>query len=285
MDLIGRHALWMARKGLAANTIAKRRSRLERVERHVGLCRASADDIEALLDDLRGRDGAELGPKARYQWISDLSQFYRWSIDFGHLDRDPTAQVIRPKQRQGLPRPIATADLAMGLRMAEPMMRAWLSLMAFGGLRCAEVAGLGVDELLWDDRLVRVIGKGGKPRLVPMHHEIERCLRAMPLPARGVVFRRPTGDGFPPWSVSRNVSAYFDSIGVGATAHQLRHWCGSQLLRITKDLRVVQEILGHADPRTTAIYTAWSKQEARRAIDALGLEDCDRDLFSDWSPS
>ena len=282
-DLIAGHAVWMRRKGLAANTIQKRRSRLRKVENRVGLCRASTEDIEAILDNLTGRDGSELGPKARYQWISDLSQFYRWAIDFGHLDHDPTVRVVRPKQRRGLPRPIATGDLAMALRLAEPMMRAWLALMAFGGLRCAEVATLSVDGVLWDDGLIRVVGKFGKVRMVPMHVEVERSLRAIPMPSRGAVFRRRTGDAFPPWSVSRDVSAYFDSLGIGATAHQLRHWCGSHLLRVTKDLRVVQEVLGHSSPSTTAIYSEWSKEEARRAIAALELDETNRDLFSDWA--
>ena len=280
--LISRHCVWMRRKGLAQNTISKRRSRLRRVAELGPLGEVDTEQIEQLLDSIVTRNGGPLGVKARYQWISDLSQFYRWGIDFGHLECDPTVRLVRPRQRKGLPRPIGTADLAMGLRMAEPTMRAWLSLMAFGGLRCAEVAALEVDWLRWDDRLIVVTGKRDKVRTVPMHCQVERTLRSVTLPSRGRAFRRPNGDPWPAWAVSREVSCFFSSIGVSATAHMMRHWCGTQLLRVTGDLRVVQEILGHSDPGTTAVYAAWSKQEARRAVDALSVDDVDADLFSDW---
>jgi site-specific recombinase XerD len=61
------------------------------------------------------------------------------------------------------------------------------------------------------------------------------------------------------------------SIGVAATAHQLRHWFATQAYRGSRDLRVVQELLGHASPTTTAIYTAFSRTESVRAVSALEL--------------
>ena len=278
------HVAHMRRRGLADGTITKRRSRLLTFDREVGLCSARAEDVERFLDGRRGRDGSGLGTKSRYDWVSDLHRFYSWAQDWDHLDHDPTVKVARPKQRQGLPRPIDTGDLAMALRMAEPMMRAWLALMAFGGLRCAEVARLDVDCVLWSDRLIRVRGKGEKERMVPIHVEVERSLRAVRLPSRGRVFRRPRGGGYPPAQVSKEVSAYFDSLGIGATAHQCRHWFGTQTYRACQDLRVVQELMGHSSPTTTAVYAAWSKREARRVVEALELDESDRDLFSDWLP-
>jgi integrase/recombinase XerC len=282
LELIHGHVAHMRRRGLADGTIVKRRARLRTFDRSVGLCSAQAEDVEAFLDGRRGREGP-LSTKARYDWVSDLGCFYSWALDWGHLDHDPTVRVARPKQRQGLPRPIDSADLAMALRLAEPMMRAWLALMSFGGLRCAEVSRLDVDCLLWNDGLLRVLGKGQKERMVPMHREVERTLRSLNLPARGAVFRRPRGGRYPPAQVSKETSLYFDSLGIGATAHQCRHLFGTLAYRACRDLRVVQELMGHASPTTTAVYAAWSKAEARRVVEALELDDTDRSLFSDWS--
>lgn len=280
-SLIGLHVRHMRRRGLADGTIDKRRSRLSRFDAAAGLATAEPEDVEVFLDNRRGRDG-RLSKKARYGWISDLHQFYRWAIDHGHLDQDPTRRVIRPKVQPGLPRPISTGDLMTALDMAEPTMRSWLSLMAFGGLRCAEVASLDVDGLLWEDSLIRVVGKFDKPRLVPMHDEVARTLRAVSIPSRGRVFRRPRGGPYPAAQVSREVSLYFESLGIGATAHQLRHWFGTHVQRIVKDLRVTQELMGHANPATTAIYAKWSQQEGRRAVDALSLS-VDPTLFTEWA--
>jgi integrase/recombinase XerC len=276
--MIEEHCKHMKRRGLAPATIAARRSKLVGFDKRVGLAAATAEDVEVFLD------GRKLAPKSRYDWISHLSSFYRWAIDHGRLDRDPTVQVIRPRLHQNLPRPIGSGDLVTSLQMAEPMMRAWLSLMAFGGLRCVEVARLEVDDLLWEDRLIRVSGKGDKERMVPMHDEIARCLRSLRLPSRGRVFRRPRGGAYPPAQVSKEVATYLCDLGVSATAHQLRHWFGTHVYRACRDLRVVQELMGHSSPVTTAGYADWSKIEARRAIDDLALQ-VEPSVLSDWSSS
>lgn len=275
--LIEQHLAQMRREDLSENTITKRRQRLVRFDREVGLVAATPERINDYLDRL------DIEPRSRYQWISDLHRFYSWAIVWGHLSEDPTLRVPRPRLRRRLPRPIGTGDLVQAIQMAEPQMRAWLVLAAFAGLRVSEIAHLNVDDILWSDRLLRILGKGDKERMVPIHPEVERVLRAFPLPSRGRVFRRPRGGGWPANEVSREVSLYFDSLGIRATAHQCRHWFGTHTYRQSHDLRVVQELLGHSSPQTTATYADWSRKEARAAVDALALDDGgDSTLFGDW---
>lgn len=276
--LIAAHLLHMRRRNLAHSTIDVRRRRLERFNAFAPLNSADSSDVERFLDS------RQLGAKSTYDWLSHLSSFYRWAIDHGHLACDPTARVPRPRLRRNLPRPIDTGDLQVALEMATPEMRAWLSLMAFAGLRCVEVARLEVDSILWADKLLRVEGKGDRERLVPMHDEIARVLRSLHLPNRGRVFRRPRGGGYPAAQISREVSLYFTSLGMPETAHQLRHWFGTSIYRASRDLRVAQELLGHASPTTTAIYAEWSREEGRQAIDRLELSTGpgERSLLSDW---
>lgn len=273
--VIDQHCLSLTRRGLASTTIQARRSKLRSFDRRIGLAAATPEDVELFLDS------RNLSAKSRYDWISHLSCFYRWAIDNGRLTDDPTARLLRPKLRRRLPRPIATGDLVTALQMADPVMRAWLTLMAFGGLRCVEVARLEVDDLLWEDGLVRVHGKGDKERLVPIHSEVRQVLRSLRLPNRGRVFRRPRGGGYPAAQVSREVSAYMSDLGIAATAHQCRHWFGTHVYRQSRDLRVTQELLGHSSPTSTAIYADWSRQEAKRAVEALAV-DTNPSVLSDW---
>ena len=119
-DMIRDHLDHMERRGLSVETCNIRRRRLAMFDREVGLRDASWQDIENFLDSRRGRDGGPLTPKARYDWISHLHKFYGWAVDFGHLDRDPTRQVTRPRTRPGkatrswLPRPSAGARATSG---------------------------------------------------------------------------------------------------------------------------------------------------------------------------
>lgn len=274
--MITRHLQSMRRRDLSPGTIDKRRGKLLAFDSRVGLVEAQSEDVEVFLD-LR-----DLSAKTRYDWISHLHCFYVWGIDNGYVSHDPTARVDRPRLRRQLPRPIDTGDLTTAIQMADPTMRAWLTLMAFAGLRCVEVARLEVPDLLFEDRLLRVHGKGDVERLVPMHSEVERCLRMIQRPSRGRVFRRPRGGGYPPAQLSRDVSEYLSDLGISATAHQLRHWFGTHAYRQSRDLRVVQELLGHASPTTTAIYADWSREEAMRTVDALSMDTTAGSVLSDW---
>jgi len=266
----------MRRRELAPGTIYARRRKLEAIEARFGLATVTTEQLEQHLD------GRALSAQSRYDWISHLHCFYTWAIGRGLLTDDPTTRMDRPRLRRRLPRPIDTGDLVTALQMAGPPMRAWLTLMAFGGLRCVEVARLEVDDLLWHDRLIRVHGKGDKERMVPMHDEVERVLRSSPLPARGFVFRRPRGGPYPAAQVSKEVSLYLSSLGISATAHQCRHWFGTNVYRESRDLRVTQELLGHASPTTTAVYADWSRAEARRAVAELRV-DVAPSLMSEWA--
>lgn len=279
--MIAAHLEHMRRRNLAPATIDARRRKLAAFDSDVGLATATAESVELFLDR------RDLSPKGRYDWLSHLSCFYRWAIDYDELaGGDPTARVVRPRLRRRLPRPISTSDLHVALEMASPTMRAWLSLAAFAGLRCVEISRLEVDDLLWHEHepMLRIHGKGDVERIVPMHAELERVLRATVLPKRGRLFRRPRGGGYPAAQVSREVSLYLESLGIAATAHQLRHWFGTNIYRVSRDLRVTQELMGHASPTTTAIYAAWSKEEAHRAVGALELDSPaeQSSLLSEW---
>ena len=147
-----------------------------------------------------------------------------------------------------------------------------LSLAAFAGLRCQEIAGLERDDVLEAKGLLRIRhGKGGKERIVPLHPDVQSALRCLPMPKTGYLFRRPQGGRFTANWMSVCVSKYLAEINVNATAHQLRHWFGTEIYASTHDIRVTQELLGHSDPVTTAGYIAYSHVDAAAAVASLKI--------------
>lgn len=228
------------------------------------------EDLQQFLDRRIGRDAGRLSTRSRYRWLSTLHGYYSWAIRRGLATEDPTMSIDRPKLRKCLPRPIADDDLALALMLADPRMRAWLTLAAFAGLRCCEIARLHADDVHISDCLLRINGKGDKDRLVPLHPAVVDALRTYGISTRGPIFRGKKGRQVTADYVSDTINAFLRDIGVPATAHQCRHWFGTKTYQQSGDIRAVQELLGHACLSSTEIYTAWSRPAARNAV--LGLE-------------
>jgi site-specific recombinase XerC len=264
-SLIDRYVLAMERRALSPATIYKTRRSLLLVDNELGIRAVTGERLETWLD------GRGLTPRTRYWWLSMLTCFYSWGVQQGALEVNPCAQIVRPRLRRNLPRPVSEADLDVALALAGPQMRAWLTLAGFAGLRVSEIARLERHHIHdeTDPPMLRVLGKGGHERLIPMHPRVWETLRTHGLPRRGRVFTSPNGCGYSPARVSRRIAEYLTDVGLELTAHQFRHRFATRCYQRSKDLRAVQELLGHASPTTTAIYTAWSPAVAADAV--MGL--------------
>ncbi|MEM9607543.1 MAG: tyrosine-type recombinase/integrase [Actinomycetota bacterium] len=264
--LLASWSLDQRRRGLMGSTINRRRSALRRWLYTIREpWRATPDDVEQFLDTRR------IGARTRYQWLSHLGAFYEWAIRDGLTESNPTANIIRPKLRRTLPRPTTDADVYLALRQAPPMMHYWVALSSFGGLRVGEISRLEVHDIDTGYGHIRVMGKGQAERLVPLHGVVAEAHRRYSRPPSGWLFRRPQGGPWRPAQVSRAFCLYLDEIGVDATPHQFRHWFATRAYAASSDLRVVQELLGHASPTTTAVYTAWAPGRAKAAVEAIEL--------------
>ena len=252
----------LRRANLARATIVRRRSCLFTLRQWIAprsFAECTSDDISLMLDTRR------VSPRTRYHWISHLHCFFEWGVTHGHLPRDPTATIIRPHLPKLLPRPILDADLQMALLCSQPTMRCWLVVAALGGLRCAEIAGLDAADVLVPQGLIRVYGKGSKERMVPLHVDVVDAMRVAAVPKRG-----PLWD-VTPGHVSAQIAAHLRGLDIDATAHQLRHWYGTKVYMDSKDLRLVQELMGHASPVTTAGYAAFDQSSAAAVVARIAL--------------
>jgi integrase/recombinase XerC len=269
-DLIAGYTLDMTRRSLSPKTRTIFRAAVTSFAADHPLGEATREDIESWIDDRRNADGRPVSAKTRYWWLSTLHSFYRWATRAQHLAVDPTVDIDRPKVPKRLPRPVPSAELAEALACADhadPQMRCWLLLGCYGGLRCMEIAGLCREDVLDADGLLRVLGKGDKERMVPLHPEVLAALNALPMPARGQIFRPARGGTLRPDRVSHLICNYLHEVGSSRGAHALRHYFGTEVYQASLDLRLTQELMGHSSPATTAGYAAC---DVRKAVGIVG---------------
>lgn len=191
------------------------------------------------------------------------------------IDDDPGALIATPKRDVRMPAHLSETEIANVLDASageDPLGRrdrAILELFYASGLRLSELAGLDLDDMNLSARMVRVLGKGGKERLVPFNTSAGRCLRlylqgrehlVATTRARGVdepLFVNFRGTRLTSRSIDRIVrrSVAVCSARLGISPHALRHSFATHLLQRGADLRVIQELLGHARLSTTQRYT------------------------------
>jgi integrase len=269
---VARHLEHLRLCGQTSGTIDARRRALVRMEALLpdGLLNASAADL------LTWRTGLDLGISAVRGYVSHASQFYQWAITQELRTDNPAAALPVPRAARMLPRPIAEPDLVTALTAAPPPVRIWLVLAAWCGLRAKEIAYLlraNILETAMPPVLVVATAatKGHNERTVPLATFVLGEIAAAALPSHGYAFRRRDGRPGPnsPTRVSQLCNRHLHECGIAATLHQLRHRFGTQTYRASHDLRMVQELMGHADPATTAGYTAYDQAGARVAVEAL----------------
>ena len=270
-ELIRLHSLDQRRDNLAESSIAKRRqlvAHLAAALEPVGVLEADAETIQRFLD------GRAIGARARYTYLSNLHTFYAWAIRAGHTGVDPTGDIRRPRFAAGKPRPIHGDDLKVALALADPATGLILAAAAYAGLRCCEIARLAGADIRCDlaEPLLFAYGKGGRERTIPLHPELLAALERHGIPRTGPILRRADGRAMPAWLVSHTVNEYLHGLGIAATAHQLRHWFGTQTYATSNhDLIMVAGLMGHASVRTTQIYADFDRAGAYAAVAALAV--------------
>lgn len=241
--------------------------------------------IRAFLGDLHKRGNSRSSAARKLAAIRTFGRYLRRD---GAIEGDPAALVGTPRREQRLPAHLAEAEMSRLLEMPDSSAplgrrdRAILELFYASGLRLSELVGLGLEDVNLSSRVVRVLGKGGKERIVPFNRTTEAALREWmtdreflavatrdsPLAARragGTKLRRSAdplflnyqGGRLSTRSIDRLVRKYVAmcSARFGISPHALRHSFATHLLERGADLRVIQELLGHARLSTTQRYT------------------------------
>ncbi len=236
--------------------------------------------VASLSASTHGPDASPYRATSVARTLSAVRSFHRFLLREGVTDRDPAAAVARPRLPRSLPRPLPAEDVRRLLEAPDPTTpagvrdRAILELLYGSGLRISELTGLDVDDVDPEAGSVRVLGKGGKEREVPVGSFARDALaayltRGRPALAgassRGALFLNARGGRLSRQSCARLLAVHVQRAGIDrrVTLHTLRHSFATHLLEGGADVRVVQELLGHASVATTQIYTLVTTRHLR----------------------
>jgi len=281
-------------RGRAVNTLAAYRRDLLAYHAHLasqGLGLGQVD--EAVIEGwLAAQRAAGRRPASVARALVAVRGLHRFCLDEGRTGADPTGEVSQPRVPQGLPKALSEADvgalLAAVIGDDNPGARrdrAILEVLYGTGVRISELVGLSLGDLVLEESMLRAYGKGSKERLVPVGRHARSALTEWLAPAGRGAFvprrwaRRDDADAIflnarggrltrqGAWAIVRH---HGDKVGLGdrLSPHVLRHSCATHMLDHGADIRVVQELLGHASIATTQVYTRVSAERLREVYQA-----------------
>jgi integrase/recombinase XerD len=282
-------------RGLAANSRSAYRRDLRRYAEYLrrggGTDPASVSEevVAAYVDEMREarRDDGRprYAPSSIARAVAALRSYHRFCVEEGLVDSDPSEDIGGPRVPQGIPKALteeevgALLDAVPGDGPRAQRDRAILETLYAGGLRISELVGLELADLDLRNGIVRVFGKGSKERVVPVGRSARSALteyleRGRPALERtgrrnDAVFLNARGGPLTrqgAWLIVRSAG---DRAGLRGRLypHVLRHSCATHMLDHGADIRVVQELLGHASLSTTQVYTRVSPERLRAVYD------------------
>jgi integrase/recombinase XerD len=301
-QLLAEHEMWLTvERGLAVNSLAAYRRDLRRYEQF--LRAAGIDDPAAIgeatvsryvdylgtLTVAEGDTETRLAPASIARGLVAVRSFHRFCASEGLLDTDPSEQVGAPRVPQGIPKALDEPEIdailhsVVGDAPRAQRDRAILEVLYATGVRISELVGLDLADIDLDDGIARVLGKGDKERVVPMGRAARSELRTYcadgrlalrsPRVARrdaDAVFLNARGGRLTRQGCWQLVRRAGERVGLGErlSPHVLRHSCATHMLDHGADIRVVQELLGHASVSTTQVYTKVSPERLRAVYES-----------------
>ena len=230
---------------------------------------ASESDVQAYLGARLSRGSSH---RSISRLLSSLRSFYQYLVREGDLSSDPTQHLDRPKPSRPLPKSLSESEVDQLLHapdtsvVVEHRDLAMLEVLYASGLRVSELVGLTLPQLSLNQGVVRVFGKGGKERLVPLGEAAIETVTDYLGSTRQALLRDRQSDVLFPSNRGKvmtrqtfwyRIKIYAKRAGIdpNLSPHTLRHAFATHLINHGADLRVVQMLLGHSDLTTTQIYT------------------------------
>jgi integrase/recombinase XerD len=300
--LLDEHETWLrAERGLRPNTLTAYRRDLRAYERFLrdeGTTDPSVVDerqVQRYADHLRDAvdddDGRRYSAASVARALVAVRSFHRFCVDEGQVATDPTEDVRGPRVALGIPKALTESEVEAILTAPSgdaPTAlrdRAILETLYATGVRITELSQLDRADLDLEDGLVRVFGKGAKERIVPVGSLARDAIGAYLVRGRPSLVRdgsvsRRAGDAVflnakggrltrqGCWLVVRKAAARAGLDPSRVSPHVLRHSCATHLVDRGADIRVVQELLGHASVSTTQIYTKVTQERLQAAYRA-----------------
>lgn len=271
-------------RGLSYNTIVSYERDLNQYLAYLdnrGIHELSQIDRFVIMDFLTFLKEENKSSTTIIRMVSSLRKFHQFLRQERHTDTDPMQYIDTPKKRQSLPKTLSIEEVEKIIEAPDTTTvlgirdRAILEVMYATGLRVTELITLKLSDLHLTIGLLKTLGKGDKERIVPLGDQAidwintyleksrpELAIKNKSDATNDVLFLNYQGKPFSRQGIWKNLKIYVTEVGIekDVTPHTLRHSFATHLLENGADLRIVQELLGHADISTTQIYTHISKQ-------------------------
>ncbi|ACA84787.1 tyrosine recombinase XerC [Shewanella woodyi] len=237
----------------------------------------SREQIQSAMSQLHRRG---LSPRSLSLTLSAVKQFCEFLLREGVIQTNPAINLSAPKQNKPLPKNMDPDSVSHLLEIDgdDPLSlrdKAIMELFYSSGLRLAELAALNISDIQFSERLVKVLGKGGKERILPIGKmaisAIDKwlaCRRLIPC-EHDALFITNKGTRLAHRSIQARLSKWGQeqALNMRVHPHKLRHSFATHMLESSADLRAVQELLGHANLSTTQIYTSLDFQHLAKVYD------------------
>lgn len=277
----------LVEKGLADNTRISYRQDLNEFKQYLlaNNYHKFPQDRTTILNFLAAQTAAKKAVNSQARMISCLHKFYQYLLRKKVITHDPMPQIDPPKKRRHLPTTLSAHEIDALLAapdVTKPLGirdRAILEVMYATGLRVSELIHLKLSDLHLSLGIIQTIGKGNKERIILIGDPAIAWTQRYLSEIRGkLIKKRPQPDevflnfhGHPltRQGIWKNLKQYVRQAGIkkDVTPHTLRHSFATQLLENGADIRVVQELLGHADISTTQIYTHLTQKHIREVYE------------------
>jgi integrase/recombinase XerC len=258
---------WMVGTGRSPSTVKQRMNQIHVFQKHIPdfpYCN------EAQIDKFMSTNLAKASPNYRKSMRSALMSFFGWAVKKKFLEVDPAYQMETVKVPRPLPRPVSEEALRAAYDLASPEVQSMILLGSMGGLRLSEITHLHMENR--EGNLLRVLGKGSKERIIPMNSTLAASLDRLEAEIEwGYYFPNPLTHSAR--SISYVAIQIKKDLPPRYSAHNLRHRAASTAYGTTKDIRAVQELLGHASVATTQLYTAITSDDLKAVSDATDWTD------------
>ncbi len=271
-------------RGLSENSILAYSFDIKDFQSYAGpgpIAGSDAAVISGYMDRLAGQG---LSSRTIARRLSALRTFFRFLQNEGRMNGDPAALIHAPRQGQSLPKYLTGQEIEHLLSKPDEQSplgrrnRAMLELLYSSGLRVSELCGLKMQDINDDVGFVRVFGKGGKHRMVPVGRQAMKAIRSWIGDGRSLLLKSRSsaylfvtarGTAMTRQGFWKALSEYAKLAGLSGrlSPHVLRHSFATHLLEGGADLRSVQSMLGHADIATTQIYTHVVRTRLRETVD------------------
>jgi site-specific recombinase XerD len=263
--IIGDYLSWFATGQPSYGTLKVRANHLAGIAAMFPyLLEVTSADLQAYLSNPNWK------PQTKKSHRSSVRSFYGWALRSELIDKDPIVDLRPIKVPTGKPRPAPEENVKSAIANATATERVMVLLAAYAGLRRNEIATLRQCDV--EPKQLRITGKGGRTRLIPIHSKLAKPLMQQ-------IERTKNHEWVFPSKIKhltdRHVSPDYVSktlkrlLGGELTAHTLRHRFATRAYQGTRDIRAVQELLGHSSPTTTAIYTLIEAEQLTNTVDMI----------------